>query len=215
MDKRINGLAGAMRGIAEQRDNQLRDSRVICAERLKQLQAFLEAELPVETALSAAARRRDKSLALPQPVLPAVVHARLVEQVRAARATANPFEVLRRVAEWLTTPGWPEPYRTAAIAAAAIVMASAVVHFSLLRDDARTHISSATPSSITNPEPAAFFSDRDHLSLRARRIELAALEPSLLTINGALPHLEQPDRALPLDLPIRQIRLDVEALRMP
>ena len=57
MDKRINGLAGAMREIAEQRDKQLRDAKAIPADRLEHLNAFLTVELPVETALFAAARR--------------------------------------------------------------------------------------------------------------------------------------------------------------
>jgi hypothetical protein len=55
----------------------------------------------------------------------------------------------------------------------------------------------------------------DHLTLRVNPIELASLEPSLLTINRALPEFEQADRVLPLDLPIRKIRLDVEAIRTP
>jgi hypothetical protein len=55
----------------------------------------------------------------------------------------------------------------------------------------------------------------DQLTSRAKRLELASLEPSLLTINRALPDFERPDRLLPLDLPIRQIRLDVEAVRTP
>ena len=59
MAKRIDGLAGAMREIAEQRDSQLGRAEEISAERREQLQAFLTAELPVETALFAAAKRRD------------------------------------------------------------------------------------------------------------------------------------------------------------
>jgi len=215
MDKRFDGLAGAMREIAEQRDNQLRDAGAISADRLDKLKAFLGTKLPVETALFTAARQRDKSLSLPEPALPAVVHAALIEQVRSARAKAKPFDVLRRVAAWLKAPAWPEPYRTAAIAAAAIVVTSAVLHFSQSRSGGPAEISSALPSFIANPDSAGFSGDSADLSLRVRRIELASLEPSLLTINGALPHFEQPGRALPLDLPIRQIRLDVEALRMP
>jgi hypothetical protein len=215
MDKRIDGLAGAMREIAEQRDSQLGDSRSISADRMEQLRAILAAELPVETALFAAARQRDKSLSLPEPALPAVVHAALVEQVRSVHAKAKGFDVLGRVASWLNAPKWPEPYRTALIAAAAVVVTSAILHFSQSRDDRPAHVSGALPNSIANLEAAAFSSDSAPLSLRVRRVELASLEPSLLTINGALPRFEQPDRALPLELPIRQIRLDVEALRTP
>jgi hypothetical protein len=215
MDKRMDGLAGAMRELAEHRDSQLRDARAISADRLDELQAFLGAEFPVETALFAAARQRDKELSLPEPALPAVVHAALVEQVGSARAKAKPFDALRRVAAWLTATAWPEPYRTAAIAAATIIVTSAVLHFSRTRDDVAAQISSASPSSVTNVESTGFSSDGADLSLRVRRIELASLEPSLLTINGALPHFEQPSRSLPLDLPIRQIRLDVESVRTP
>ena len=215
MDKRIDGLAGAMREIAEQRDNQLRDSRAISADRLEQLRAFLAAKLPVETALFAAARQRDQSLSLPKPALPAVVHAALVEQVRSVHAKAKPFDVLGRLAAWLKAPSWPEPYRTALVAAVAVVVTSAILHFAQSRNDGPGEVSRALPNSMPNLEPAAFSSDSADLSLRVRRIELASLDPSLLSINGALPHLEQPDRALPLDLPIKQIRLDVEALRMP
>ena len=215
MDKRIDGLAGAMREIAKHRDNQLGEVEEISADRLEQLQAFLATELPVETALFAAARQRDKSLSRPEPELPAMAHAALVEQLRTVRAKAKPFDVLRQVAAWLKAPGWPEPYRTALIAAVAVVITSAVLHFSRSRNDAPAQVSSAPRNFIVNPESAIFFSDRADLSLRVRRVELASLEPSLLTINGALPHFEQSSRALPLDLPIRQIRLDVEALRMP
>jgi anti-sigma-K factor RskA len=214
MDKRIDGLAGTMREIAEHRDNQLGDSRAISADRMEQLRAFLAAELPVETVLFAAARQRDKSLSLPEPALPAVVHAALVEQVRSAQAKAKSFDVLGRVAAWLKAPSWPEPYRTALIATAAVVVTSAILHFSQSRGDRPAQVSRALPNSIANLE-AAFSSDSADLSLRVRRVELASLEPSLLTINGALPRFEQPDRALPLELPIRQIRLDVEALRTP
>jgi hypothetical protein len=210
MDKRADGLTGAMREIAEQRDNQLCDGGAISAERLEQLQVFLAAERPVEMALFAAARQRDKSLSLPEPVLPAVVHAALVERVRTVRGKANPFGVLRQIPAWLRAPRWSEVYRTAAIAAVAIVMTSAVLHFSRSRDDAATQLSTAPLSSIPT-----FSSDVPPLNLGVRRIELASLDPSLLTIKGALPHLEQPGLALPLDLPVRQIRLDVEALRTP
>ena len=210
MDKRADGLAGAMREIAEFRDNQLRDAGAIPAKRLEQLQAFLVAERPVETALFVAARQRDKSLSLPELVLPAVVHAALLEEVRSIRAQAKPFDALRHVAAWLTAPRWSVFYRTAAIAAVAIVMASAVLHFSRSRDEAAPQLSIAPLSSIPT-----FSSDVPPLNLGVRRIELASLDPSLLTFKGALPHLGQPDLALPLDLPMRQIRLDVEALRTP
>lgn len=215
MDKRVDGLAGALCEIAEQRDNQLRDAVAISAERLKQLQAFLAVELPVETALFAAARHRDKSLSLPEPALPGLLHATLIEQVRMVRAKTKAFDGLRRVAAWMRVPSWPEPYRTALIAAVAVVGTSAVLHFSRPGNAGPAQISSALPSFITNPDAAAFPSDNARLSLRVRPVELASLDPSLFTIKGALPRFDQSNAALPLDLPTRQIRLDVEALRMP
>ena len=61
----------------------------------------------------------------------------------------------------------------------------------------------------------AFERSGDRLTLRFNRSELASLEPSVFSINGALPILEQQDHVLPLDLPMRQIRLDVDVVRTP
>jgi hypothetical protein len=66
-----------------------------------------------------------------------------------------------------------------------------------------------------NADLVAFFSDATPLTLRANRLELASLDRSLLAINRTLPDFEQGNRILPLDLPIRPIRLDVEAVRNP
>src|SRR4051794_4567567 len=101
MDKRINGLADAMREIAELRDNQLRDVEEISTERLEQLQAFLAEELPIDTALFAAAKRRDESLS-EEPALPTMVRVALGEQIRSARSEAKPFNVLRQFVAWVT-----------------------------------------------------------------------------------------------------------------
>src|ERR1043165_7933840 len=98
MDRQIDGLAGAMRRIAEQRDSQLREAEAISPDRLEQVQAFLAAALPVETALLAAARRRDASLSLPQPSLPAAVHRALVEQ--AVRASGHPTGIFWSLVAW-------------------------------------------------------------------------------------------------------------------
>ena len=215
MDKRVEGLAGAMQEIAEQRDNQLRAGGAISADRSEQLQAFLAAELPVETALFAAARRRDESLSLPEPALPAVVCAALVGKVRTVPATTNPLEVLRQITAWLKAPSILNALRAAAVVATAVVITSAVLHF-FRTSDSGPQISNASPArSIVQAGPAAFSNEAAHLTLRMNRLELAALDPSLLTINRVLPDFEQPDRVLPLDLPIRQIRLDVEAVRTP
>jgi len=198
MDNGINGLAGAMREIAEQRDKQLRDAEEISAQRLEQLQAFLAAELPVETALFAAAKQRDESLS-GWPTLPAVVRSGLVEQIRSVRNRRN----------------LSGAYRTVAALAAAIVVTFAALQLSRSRDAATQTSAAVPPSSIMNADLVAFFSDATPLTLRVSRLELASLDRSLLAINRALPDFEQRTQPLPLDLPIRPIRLDVEAVRTP
>jgi hypothetical protein len=198
MDKRIHGLAGAMREIAEQRDQLLRDADEMSPQRLEQLQAFLAAELPVETALFAAAKRRDESVN-GSPVLPAMVRATLVEHVRSARNRRN----------------LAGAYRAVAAIAAAIVVTFAVLQLSRSRDTATQSFANVPRSSMMNADLVAFFSDATPLTLRVSRLELASLDRSLLTVNRVLPDFEQANRPLPLDLPIRPIRLDVEAVRMP
>lgn len=209
MDKRIDGLAGAMREIAEARDKRLRKADAISADRAEQLQALLAMEFPVETALNAAARQRDESLSPTEPALPLAVHAALREQVRSARAAANPFARLRRA------------YRASALAAAAIIVTAAILHFSRTSKPASSVVEQVRPSSIFDQRPALLSNDElfehfpDRLTFRSNRLELASLEPSFFNINRALVDLEQPDRVLSLDLPSRQIRLDVEPVRTP
>lgn len=213
MDKRINGLAGALREIAEQRDNRLRKAEAISADRVKQLQAFLAAEFPVEAALNAAARQRDESLSVAEPALPLAVHAALRDQVRSARAAANPW--------------WPEAlrlrgaYQKAALVAAAIIITSAVLHFAHTSKPVARSVNQSPASSIFDQNAELLSRDwpfersADRLTLRVSRLELASLDPSSFTINRALLDLDQPGRVLSLDLPIKQIRLDVEAVRTP
>jgi len=211
MDKQVDGLAGAMREIAGQRDNQLRDGAEIPSDRLIQLQAFLAAELPVETGLFAAARQRDELLSASEPVLPTAVHAALAEEVRSVHGAAGPFEMLRHLGA----------YRAAAALAVAAVIGAALLHFSRA-PNLPARVSSETQRSfVADSEPVVFsdvgFFDRsgDPLALRMNRLELASLDPSLLTINRALFDFEPSNRVLPLDLPIRQIHLDVETIRTP
>jgi hypothetical protein len=200
MDKRIDGLAGAMRAIAEQRDNQLRDAKEISTDRLAQLKAFLAEELPVDTTLLAAAKRRDELLS-GEPVLPSMVRAALVEQLRFDRSEGKPH-LLRA-------------YRTASAVAAAILITFAMLQFSGSRNAVIKTSTALPPSFISNADAAAFFNHPARLTLRESRLELASLDRTLLTINRALPDFEPGNRPLPLDLPIRPIRLDVEAVRMP
>ena len=195
MDKRIHGLAGAMRDIAEQRDNRLRHAEEISGQRLEQLQAFLAAELPVETALFAAAKRRDQSLS-GDPALPAMVRAALLEQVRAGGNARN-FRA----------------YRIVAAMAAALVVGFVVLLLSRSRDTS-TQTFVRPPSSGMNADLAGFFSDATPLTLRVSRLELASLDRSLLTINRAWPEFD-PNQGSPLDLSIQPIRLDVETIRTP
>ena len=204
MDKRLNGLAGAMRHIADQRDGQLRKAGEMSAERGRQLNAFLAAQLPVETALFAAARRRDESLTLAEPTLSAAVHAGLTAQARSVRTIA-----------------WPGAYRTAAAVAAAFVIAYTALYSFRPSKPAPRIASDSRLVSFANPDPADFSNvsiferPTAKLTSRPKRLELASLERSLLTINRSFPELERADRALPLDLPIRHIQLDVEALGTP
>jgi hypothetical protein len=221
MDKQVDGLAGALREIAEERDNQLRKAGAISADRIERLQAFLAAEFPVETALDAAARQRDASLSVAEPALPLAVQAALREQLRSARAAPSRFEVLRHFLPWLETPSLRRAFRAASLAAAAIIVALTMLHFSHSRNPVTRTGNQSRPSSIVDQNPTLFspnlFFDHsdDRLSLRMTRLELASLEPSFITINRALPDSEQTDRVLSLELPIRQIRLDVETARTP
>ena len=218
MDKRVDGLAGAMREIAEQRDSQLREAGAISADRLKQLNAFLAVELPLETALLSAARQRDESLSVMEPVLPAAVHAALVEHARSVRAAATRLDVLRQLVAPLKAMSLATGYRTAAVVAATVLITFALLHFSHLNQPARIS-NQSRPNSVVALGPADFSNvferPADQLTLQVSRLQLASLDPSLLTVARPLPEFEHPDRALPLDLPIRQIRLDVEVLRSP
>lgn len=211
MDKQLDGLAGAMREIARQRDNQLRDAGAIPSDRHKQLQAFLASERPVEAALFAAARQRDKSLSASEPVLPMVVHAALAEEVKSVRAVTRPLEVLRQFGA----------YRAAAALAVAALIGTALIHFSRARNSVPQISSEAPGGLVANseqvvfPRPGFFEHSVDPLTLRINRLELASLDPSVLTINRALFDFEPSNGVLPLDLPIRQIHLDVETVRTP
>lgn len=221
MDKHVDGLARAMREMAGQRDNQLREAGAIPPDRLKKLQAFLAAELPVETALFAVARQRDESLRAEQLVLPTVMHAALAEAVRSVRGAAKPLDVLRRFGGWLEPASLSGVYRAAAAVAATALIATALLHFSHSGSTPGRSSSEPPPHSIVNAEPAVFSRaslferSANQLTLRMNRFELASLDPSLLTINRTFPDFPQPDRVLPLDLPLRQIHLDVESVGTP
>ena len=219
MDKRLDGLAGALREIAEKRDERLRDTAAIPADRFEQLQAVVAAELPVETALFAAARRRDDGLSAAELALPSMVRAALLEQVASQRAAAHPFLRVRELVSQFEARRWRAVYRAAAaVVAAALVTA---VGLRLSRSTESTARSHGLPrDSVVNlagvlPNDQLFEKSGDRLALRMTRLELASLDLSSFTINRGLAELTQPDRVLPLDLPIRQIRLDVESVRTP
>lgn len=218
MDKRIDGLAAAMREIAEQRDSRLRDAGAISADRFEQLNLFLAAELPVETALFTAARRRDASLKTAEPVLPAIVRAALAEQVESVRSATPVLDVLRQLFARLKAMTFAPIYRTAAVVAVTVFITFALLHLSPSHQTTRISKESQ-PNSGMVLGPAVFSNvferPANQLTLQVSRLDLASLDPSLLTIARALPEFEHAERVLPLDLPIRQIRLDVEALRTP
>ena len=211
MDKHVDGLAGAMREIAGQRDNELRDAGAIPPDRLKQLRAFLAAELPVESALFAAAGQRDELLSESEPVLPTVVRAALAEQASSVHAAARRLDLLRRFGA----------YRMAAALAAAALIGAALLHLSRARNSGSRTSGEARRGFVALSEPGLpsgagqFDRSIDSLTLRMNRLELASLDPSLLTINRALLDFEPSNRVLPLDLPIRPIHLDVETVRTP
>ena len=221
MDKRVDGLAGAMREIADARDNRLRKAEAISPQRLEGLQSFLAAQFPVETALNAAARQRDESLSVAEPALSLAVHAALLDQVRFVRSATSPLEVLRSFLAWVQTLSLRRAYQTTALVAVAIIITVAALHFLHSSTPADGIVNRSRLTSLEDRDSALLSRDwlfepsGDHLTLRGNRLEFASLEPSFLTLNRELPTLEQPDRVLFLDLPIRQIRLDVEALRTP
>lgn len=221
-----------MRDIAEQRDNLLRGERAISPDRLQRLHAILASELPVETALFAAGRQRDESLSVRVPVLPATIRAALAQQLPPLRAAPKPLDALRlsriRLHTWWGSLG---PTRVA-IAAIVILLAAGALHFADwssvtrgLRISDPTLQPTADPKSAPefahqglppHPEERSFTASSDHLTLRVGTMELASLQPSLLTINRVfLPDRYEADRSLPLDLPIRQILIDAEAARTP
>jgi hypothetical protein len=182
----------------------------------------LAAEFPVEAGLFAAARQRDESLSEAEPVLPTAVRAALAEKVRSVGAAARPVDMLRHFGAWLEAANSSTAYRAAAAAlAVAALIGAALLHFSRARNfvaqisnEARGGVG-ANSEQVVFSRPGFFEHSVDPLTLRINRLELASLDPSALTINRALFDFEPSSGVLPLDLPIRQIHLDVEKVRTP
>jgi len=218
MDKTTEGLAGAMRELAEVRDSRLRKAEAIPVERLERLHSFLAAEFPLETALRAAARHRDDSLH-GQAALPFAVHAALWERVKNLTTDEARWAVLRHSLARLRALPLRRISQAAALIAATIIITTGALYYSQAPKPVAHLVNQSLPNSVTEPVllsfDRAFERSGDRLTLRFNRSELASLEPSVFSINGALPVLEQQDHVLPLDLPMRQIRLDVDVVRTP
>jgi hypothetical protein len=218
MDKTVDGLAGALREIAEVRDSRLRKAEAIPVERLERFHSFLAGEFPVEMALRAAATHRDDSLIGDEVALPFAVHAALRERVISLPAGETPWAMLRHSLARLQTFPLHRISQAAALLAATIIT-TGTLYYSQATKPVPHVVNQSLSHSAVDPIllsfDRAFARSADRLTLRMNRSELASLDPSVFSINGALPVLEQQDHVLPLDLPIRQIRLDVDIVRMP
>ncbi|MBA2269134.1 MAG: hypothetical protein H0W20_00860 [Chthoniobacterales bacterium] len=227
MDKRLDGLAAAMREVAVQRDRLLREEGAISPDRLQRLHAVLASALPVEMALSAAARQRDESLSVRVPVLPEGVEAALAEQLPPLRAAQKSREALRHYRMRLHEL-WGLLRTPARVAVAVTVLILAVLHLSdwsngtsgaRISDGAALEVlpdatSTASHQGLPTSSEESFPASGNNLTLRVSTIELVSLRPPLLTINRAyLP--DRYDSALPLDLPVRQILIEAEAATTP
>ena len=230
MAKHYDDLSAAMREVAERRDEQLRDAgAAITPHRLHRLHAALASEFPAEIALRAVADTRDKSLKQ-LPALPRRVELLLHSQLLTRQPGFLQRGALQRLSASVQT-FWAvsrAPTRFAA-ALALMVVTIAALHFgSSGRNDASVLVSQNArhPYFGTQPGGDSEYHDRlethflrkpaDELTLRVSPIELASLQPSLLTINRALlADRGDFERGLPLDLPIRQILIDGDTTVSP
>ena len=230
MDNSSPDLNELMREVAAQRDARLQHGRPeISPERLRQVQAALARKFPVETGLNSAAMRRDASLRSRESQIPPVVETELTKRLAfsAGFEASEPFRFPRRSVHLFR-------HRlacAAAVAAAVMVLIGGGFYFSgpsshvpsarrlgeLELPSGRTSITgSSDAASLTHPGDRLFESSGDHLTLRVGKIELASLQPSLLTINRTiLADRRQGDRGLPLDLPIRQMLIDAAGPAIP
>jgi len=230
MDNSSPDLKQIVRDMAAQRDAGLRHGRPeISPERLRRLQAALARKLPVETGLHSAAMRRDASLRTRESQIPPVVKTELTKRLAfsAGFEASESFRFPRRSVHLSRH----RLASAAAVAAAVIVLIGGGFYFSgsssrvpairisgeLELPSGKTSVTgSSDAASLTNPGHRLFDSSGDHLTLRVGTIELASLQPSLLTINRTiLPDRRQGDRGLPLDLPIRQMLIDAAGPAIP
>lgn len=219
-----------MRDVAVQRDAGLRCKRAeLSPDRLRRLQAALARKFPLETALHSAAMRRDASLRKRESEIPAIVQTELAKRLACSGGfgTRERFRSSRHLLHLLLDP----PANAAGIAAAVAVLMGGAFYFSAassrapaiagpgqlnLRRGSASISASRDAASLTQPGNRVFESSADHLTLRVGKIELASLEPSLLSINRTI--LADPrhaDRGLPLDLPIRDLLIDTAGPAMP
>jgi len=222
MDNFSTDITDMMREVAEQRDAGLREGLPeISPDRLRRLQAALAREFPVECGLDSIAMRRDASLRTRAPQLPTSVETELAkgltftgafEASELVRLPSPSVQLSRRLVSAL------------AIAAAVIVLIGGAFYFSgsknpvtavgvsgkLESPSVRTITTvSSGAASLTDAGDRLFASSGNDLTLRVSKIELASLQPSLLTMNRAiLADRRHADRGLPLDLPIREMFID-------
>lgn len=231
MAKRFDDLDAAMRKIAAQRDDFVRDQGAISADRLQRLHSVLASELPVETALSQAAKQRDETLSAGVPVIPTFVEAALAERLLTRPTLAPCRESVSRYGNFLQTL-WrfvfvhaPRPLSVATVVALLTIGVVLFSHWSTRRSGivvlggplVQASPDATTTGGVAYQARSVRFGDYflpasgNQLTLRVSTTELASLQPSLLIAT----YLPEHDAGLPLDLPVRQILMDTEEAMTP
>lgn len=229
MAKRTDVFDATMREIRAQRDAAMEGRRSMPAERLERLHDCLGSEFPIESGLAAAAKERDEMLPDRLADLPRFVEAALAGRLlaRAECGRRNRWRAqCRRVVQ--TTSRRADARTAVSLAAAAAVVAAAVVLvFQSGSRSSRIEVSSpppvlvapeATRDSAPHQPASARVGDNflppgnDQLTLRISTVELASLQPSLLTARYLS---DQSDAGLPLDLPVRQSLMHEKSSRTP
>lgn len=230
MVRRFHDLEMRLREISSRRDRRLESHMAMPAERLQRLRAVLASKLPLETALSHAATKRDEMLPAGVSVIPTHVQVALAERMM-ARVGGDRSGQLVICDGKIRRTVWRLAYSPRALALAAAVALFAAGFLLISQWGTR-----GSRAGVTNAPPKFALSDaitaRDvfqqvmlarlgdsfipssdnRLTLNISTTELALLQPSLLTARYLL---ERHDADLPLDLPIRQSVMNAEAARTP
>jgi hypothetical protein len=230
MDNSSPDIHELIRELAAQRDSGLRHCRPdISRERLRRLQAALAQKFPVETSLNSAAMRRDASLDNREFQIPPIVETELTKRLTfSAEYKLNEGRPLARQMVHLSRQRLAS---AAAVAAAVSILVGGGLYFvgsgwhgsstgisgDLEGPSASKSISgSSDAASLRRPGDRVFESSGEHLTLRVGKIELASLQPSLLSINQTvLADRRHREQGLPLDLPIREILIDATGPAIP